>query len=208
MSETLYNAAPRGRNEIVFVLLLVRVLDSPISYYEKEKRHLSRCDNLKLAMNPETIRSAIITAWGTVARPAGTETGLAYEAPEVERVIRESDYLAFAKQLRRFDKYYLFCYLTIDYACYLCGSYMLFGLSEWYEKATDQRDLSDPLAENLFYFLTGQRWPIEELRIHLSEEQICVVYSFLTLFADLVLTSGLLCMTRDRFPQALEAWCL
>jgi len=81
-------------------------------------------------MKPETIRSAIITGWGRVARPVGTETGLAYEAPEVEPVIRESDYLAFAKQLRRFDKHYLFCYLTIDYACYLCGSYMLFGLSE------------------------------------------------------------------------------
>ena len=35
-------------------------------------------------------RNSFRQTWGTVAMPAGTETGLAYEAPEVERVIREA----------------------------------------------------------------------------------------------------------------------
>jgi len=157
-------------------------------------------------MNREGIRSAIISAWHRVSRPVAADTGLAYEAPEVESAIRDLDYLEISGELRRFDKYYLFCYLTKDYACYFSASYMLFGLSNWHEQPNDDLCLSDPLAENLFYFLTGQRWPIEELRNGLSHEQIHAIYEFLSFFSQLVLESSLLQATKQLFPEALEAW--
>jgi len=157
-------------------------------------------------MNREEITTAIITAWDRVSRPVAVDTGLAYEAPEVESAIRELGYLDIARQLRRFDKYYLFCYLTKDYACYFCASYMVFGLSNWHEEPNDEVYLSDPLADNLFYLLTGQRWPIRDIRSWLCHEQSRAIYEFLRFFSPLVLESNLLEATKQRFPESLEAW--
>jgi hypothetical protein len=158
-------------------------------------------------VEPNQIRNLITQAWGELKKPDTGETGLTYESPEAHNLLRRMNVFEFADQITKFDKEHLFCYLNIEYACYFCGGYMLFGLSEWFSDEGSE-EFYDSLAEHLYYFFTGQRWPVKEIAARMSPAQIHAVYAFMKLSEEIFGRLSVIDSTKLLFPFAVVSWDL
>jgi hypothetical protein len=147
----------------------------------------------------------IITAWTQPPPLKGNTTGLRHECPEIEERILQMGWQEFSERLVEFEKYYLFCHLTPEYATYLLGAYLLFGVSEWQERK-HEGDIFDPIAENLYYFLTGQRWPIHEIAGRLTPTQLQAVCDYVSLTAHLIPRFAISPKTKALFPKSMVIW--
>ncbi len=156
-------------------------------------------------MTPDEIKKIVIQAWNGVAISRASPTGLEYEAPEVEDEIKSMSYIDFSNIVIKYERYSLFCFFTPEYASYYCGGYLLYGLSEWFNKDLEE-DYYDGLADTLYYYLCGQRWPVTQIAKCLTPLQIKAIAAFMELSGSIIGGLGVPDKIKLLFPKASVDW--
>ncbi len=155
-------------------------------------------------MKPLTYE-AVQAAWPAFSRPVGP-TGFEYEDPDIANALLKTDVSSLAANLEEFEKYYLMSYLTIEWACYATGAFLIYGIKNWFSPYKTDVPIDDPLAETILYFLTGLRWPIEDIGRQMTADQINSVVGFLALIEANRKRIDVIEKTSHRLTNSFETW--
>lgn len=129
-------------------------------------------------MDIDIIYNNIVCAWKEARIPLAIPSGLSFECPEVEQEIMGMDICDFSNVLANYEKESLLCFFSQEYASYYCGGYMLYGLSHWFNQ-NGEDNIYDPLADDLYYYLVGLRWPIREIAGKMEFRRIKAISDFM-----------------------------
>lgn len=139
--------------------------------------------------------------------PSPGSSGLSFECPEVEQAIEGMNICEFSNVLPNYEKESLLCFCSYEYACYYCGGYILYGLSHWFD-LKDKEEIYDPLADDLYYFLAGFRWPIKEIASKMEFRRIKAISDFMICSERIYPSLSLVDRTKQQFPFSCVEWDL